>query len=296
MMNYIYNTKIYRIDIDTVHADLSKMGLKEYSKKDILNITNRINSLYLREKSEILYLILFLYKKLLDKESDYIEGKKVNFKFEFLKKKSRINIYLDNKYISLFMPFSILEKDEEFIIQSRMDSNLVIEANTLNILLKYFEKNIFMNYTSYHLLDQVEKLEEIYAEFLKEDITILPFEDISKLCSELLYFDSSYLRFDIDLENSLRLDVSDQIIKERIYAHPPYHFDSDYRDAPSYKIGVDKCLNILDFSSLFQLKDMDKSFMIHNNYTPKHLIGEVQKYKDSLDFSNKMVLDKYKHN
>lgn len=292
-MLYIYKPKILRYDIDIIHSELINGGFTQFSKSDIKNKIERINSLYLKDKSEIIFLILFLYKSFLDNECEYIEGHNINFKFEFISKKSRINIYTDNKFMSFYMPFSIKDNEKDITLFSRFDRSLNINIDVLNILLKYFEKSLFLHYSYMQLIEQEELLESVYTDFSKETNLQVSFADVSKVYAELLYFDTSYIRFDIDLDNSLRIDSNGQMVNKRVFAHPPYHFDSDYRDAPSYKIGIDKELQYEEFSTLFQLNG-ENSLMIQHGYEAQSMVGVVSQYKQTLNFDDPSIMEKYR--
>ena len=56
---------------------------------------------------------------------------------------------------------------------------------------------------------------------------------------------------------------------ERINVHPPYHFDTGFRDSVSFKIGLDTQLSEEEFKNIF-LEDKDCLF-IKKGYKPSIL-------------------------
>ena len=70
---------------------------------------------------------------------------------------------------------------------------------------------------------------------------------------------------------------------DRIFYHPPYHMDMDYRDTSNYKIAFDGDIsnNILD---IFQVNHTH-AFMVKADYHPNDIKQRVQVYFDNLPLS-----------
>ena len=107
--------------------------------------------------------------------------------------------------------------------------------------------------------------EDIYKDYCEDNGIVTTNKDvIEKLLIELLEYESSYIRFDIDFKNCR--DDKGEMTDERIGVHPPYHFDTDFRDSVSFKIGMDHQLAEEDFKSIF-FSDEDCLF-IKKGYKP----------------------------
>lgn len=244
-------------------------------------IQKRVNELVLRNKSELIYFCLILYKNFLDEE-EFIDDVKELFSYSFYTEISRIVVYSENKVTSFYMPFIPKYKGEARVLESRLNPTELISMEELIFLIEYFKYSIFLSFESDTLLEQADKIKAIKDSLSEQTMGYKSLDEdkLSRLVSELLFYDSSYLRYDIDLEHSL--DEERKFNKDRVFQHPPYHIDSDYRDAPSYKIGFDKEISKSEFLKLFQMEESTSSMIIKTNYKPQRLLGDVQKYKNSL--------------
>lgn len=245
-------------------------------------IQKRVNRLVLRNKSELIYFCLILYKNFLDEEEFIDDGKEL-FSYSFYTEISRIVVYSENKVTSFYMPFIPKYKGEVRLLESRLNPTELISMEELVFLIEYFKYSIFLSFERDTLLEQANKIAAIKDSLSEQTMGYksLDEEKLSRLVSELLFYDSSYLRYDIDLEHSL--DEEREFNRDRVFQHPPYHIDSDYRDAPSYKIGFDKKISKSEFLKLFQMEESTSSMIIKTNYKPQRLLGDVRKYKNSLE-------------
>ncbi|MHB9782479.1 hypothetical protein ACXM1Q_007000 [Streptococcus sp. 10F2] len=251
-------------------------------KSDYDMIRARVNSLIFRKKNELIYFCLILYKYFLD-EKEGVAGNKELFSFSFYKKISRIVVHSENKITSFYMPFIPNYQFETRVLESRLNPGVLISLDELIFLIEYFKYSMFLSFERQSFLDQTLKIESIKDSFSEQTMgfKLLDEEKLSKLVSELLFYDSSYLRYDIDLEHSL--DAEGQFDRDRVFEHPPYHIDSDYRDAPSYKIGFDKKISDDEFLKIFQMEKSTASMIIKDDYRPERLLGDVRQYRDSLN-------------
>ena len=253
---------------------------------DFKSITDRINSLHFMTKNELIYFCLTVFKKYLDEEDTlhYSKTKKVEFQFEFFTKKDRILVYSNNKIMSVYLPFRIYEDGGNRFIKSKLEPFDPINLDEILFLQQYFRNSLFLEYEKYSLIDQEGFIEEIKQNFVEsvEGFRNISIERMSKLISELSFYDSSYVRYDIDFENSIKHNESNILNENRVYAHPPYHIDSDYRQSSSYKIGFDKKLSKEEFRALFQA-DNEPAMLIHSGYKPGSLLNEVKAFISKLD-------------
>lgn len=255
-------------------------------KINIESIRKRVNGLNFKKKSELIYFCLVLYKYFLDGEErpsdEYVSEERVLFSFSFFKEISRIVIYSKNKITSFYMPFIPKDQLGNRSLESRLNTGEVVSLDELIFLIEYFKYNMFFSFESDTLFNQSLKIESIKDSFSEQTMgfKFLDEDKLSRLVSELLFYDSSYLRYDIDLLHSL--DENQEFRRDRVFQHPPYHIDSDYRDAPSYKIGFDKKLSSSEFLNLFQMEDAVYSMIIRENYEPENLVLDVKDFKRSL--------------
>lgn len=79
---------------------------------------------------------------------------------------------------------------------------------------------------------------------------------------------------------------------DRIFYHPPYHIDMDYRNASNYKIAFDGDIsnNILD---IFQINHTH-AFMVKSDYRPSAITQSVQSYFDNLVLSIAEKKERYR--
>lgn len=263
-------------------SSLNKSSNYIVDKQNIDDIRTRVNNLMFRKKGELIYFCLVLYKYFLDEEED-IPGEEL-FRFSFYTDIERIVVYSENKISSFHMPFkATIDEFGTRILESRINVGEQISRNDLIFLIDYFKYSIFLSFESDSFFEQLTTIEAIKVGFTSQAMGFQTLDEdkLSKLVSELLFYDSSYLRYDIDLEHSLK--EGKFFDRERVFQHPPYHIDSDYRDAPSYKIAFDRKISDVEFLNIFQMDKSAYSMIIKDGYKPERLIGDVQKYHISLN-------------
>ena len=172
-------------------------------------------------------------------------------------------LFSEEKFFSVALPFNILSNNGDFYLKSsKYKEEITIEA--LRILKILFDR-IIIEDLSLSLLDYAMLAEDIYKDYCEDNGIITTNKDvIEKLLLELLEYESSYIRFDIDFKNCR--DEKGKMTDARIGVHPPYHFDTDFRDSVSFKIGMDYQLVEEDFKNIF-FADEDCLF-IKKGYKP----------------------------
>ncbi len=131
-----------------------KSDKKKYSSSDSLVISNsrnqlsyneirinneiiksRINKLIFRNKNELIYFCLVLYKHFLDREEEYESSNDANFTFSFYKEIS-YNWFF-RKIKSLLIP--IIDRNQvDRSLESRLNPRETISVNELIVLIEYF--------------------------------------------------------------------------------------------------------------------------------------------------------------
>lgn len=251
-------TRYYLTDEKFLRSPLQetsqKFGLK--SKLD------KVNNLYFKEKIVVIDFLLYVYIQILENRLQKSYGYN-KFSLEILKKQHRLIIFLEEKFFSISLPFDILLSNGKLYLKSqKYKEEITIES--LRILKILFDKVIIED-LSLSLLDYAMIVEEIYKDYCEDNgIITTSVESISNLLLELLEYDSSYIRFDIDFENCL--DSNGEMTDERVCVHPPFHLDTDFRDSVSFKIGLDSNLGEEEFTNLF-LEETDCLF-IKKRYKP----------------------------
>ncbi|HEM6403373.1 TPA: hypothetical protein U2D33_001531 [Streptococcus suis] len=251
-------TRYYLIDEKFLRSPLQEtphtFGLK--SKLD------KLNNLHFKEKIVVIDFLLYVYIQFL--ENKVQERRTHNkFSFEILKKQHRLVLFSEEKFFSVALPFDILSNDDKFYFKSqKYKEKITIES--LRILKILFDRVIIEN-LSLSLLDYAMIVEDIYNDYREDNgIITTSIESISNLLLELLEYDASYIRFDIDFKNCCNSDG--EMTDDRVRVHPPFHFDTDFRDSVSFKIGLDFNLGEEGFTNLF-LEDKDCLF-IKKGYKP----------------------------
>ena len=208
---------------------------------------DKVNNLHFKEKIVLIDFLLYVYIQILENklQESRVQNK---FSFEILKKQHRLVLFSDEKFFSVALPFGILSNNGKLYLKSpKYKEEITIEA--LRILKILFDR-IIIEDLSLSLFDYVVIAEDIYKDYCEDNGIITTSKEIvEKLLLELLEYDSSYVRFDIDFENCR--DDKGEMTVERIGVHPPYHFDTDFRDSVSFKIGIDYQLAEEEFKSIF---------------------------------------------
>ncbi|MCY7018017.1 hypothetical protein MK366_10250 [Streptococcus sanguinis] len=223
---------------------------------------DKMNNLHFKEKIVIIDFLLYVYIQILEKklQSSRTQNK---FSFEILKQQHRLVLFSEEKFFSVALPFEILSNNGNFYLKSsKYKEEITIES--LRILKILFDR-IIIEDLSLSLLDYAILAEDIYKDYCEDNGIVTTNKDvIEKLLLELLEYESSYIRFDIDFKNCR--DEKGKMTDARIGVHPPYHFDTDFRDSVSFKIGMDYQLVEEDFKNIF-FADEDCLF-IKKGYKP----------------------------
>lgn len=300
-----YYGDILKINIDSlinVYADFKNLEIID-SRNNLRAIKERINNCYFICKNELIYIVLKLYLFLLDGREVGVQPDGKFFEFVFLESKERVVLKTRDivtneiKIMSLHSPF-IIDNNEysgQKILKSRFYTDRIISTSELIVLVSYFEESIFLEYEKKSLYTQLEIIEKIQNDLKKftEGYADIDLYLISELVGELQFLDTSYLRYDIDLSNSLQVDSSFKLNKSRIAYHPPYHIDSDYREKSNYKLGFSRKISDTEFLNIFQLRDSPAKIIVEDFDKYGALENDVRKYKNKLDFNDPEIKRKY---
>lgn len=149
-------------------------------------------------------------------------------------KMRRLFIYYGNSIHSIHFPFSvqITDKQLKFYYDSRE-----LDARKTSLLLEFFAK--------FDELETIDDMYEIFLTILEEyDLRDSSIENLFwKLISYMLTFEPAYLRYDEDFSDRMNEKT-----------HPAYHFDINYCNTSTFKLGLtkqlkmDECINILDIN------------------------------------------------
>lgn len=298
-----YYGDILRVNTDSLinmYADINDIEIID-SRNNLEEIKKRINNYYFICKNELIYIVLKLYLFLLDGRELGIQPDVKSFEFIFLEDKERVvlktrdTVSNETKIMSLYSPFIIDESSGQKILKSRFYTDRIISTPELMVLVSYFEESIFLEYEKKSLDTQLEIIEKIQNEMKKytEGYADIDLYQISELVGELQFLDTSYLRYDIDLSNSLQVDSSLRIDKNRIAYHPPYHIDSDYREKSSYKLGFSRKISESEFLNIFQLSKSPAKMIVEGFDKYGDLENDVKKYKSTLNFNDPEIKRKY---
>lgn len=256
------------------------------------NIAGRINNFYFRNKVELVLMVLKLYEYFLDRKDYILKNNSTIFTFDYHPIIKRIIIKHEDKYTSIVSFLSLYEQGTKRLLKL-IPENQVVGIQEVTILIRYY---LYLVANSIEILpwdEEYSTIESILNEYKADDESYLEIsiDDILLLNSRLLYYDTAYFRYEIDFENSIEVDNDCNLVIDRIFFHPPYHIDMDYRDVCNYKIAFDNDIsaNILD---VFQINNTN-AFMVKVDYMPNFITQSVQGYFDGLSLSEAEKKEKY---
>lgn len=150
-------------------------------------------------------------------------------------KMKRLFITFKNSVHSIHFPFNVYQNGEsiEFYYDEKE-----LDAKTTSILLDFFERfNMF------------ETMEDMYDMFLRT----LEEYDISggynenyfwKLICHMLVFEPAYLRYDEDFSSRMNPET-----------HPAYHFDINYCNTSTFKLGLQRKISMDDYIKFLDINE-----------------------------------------
>ena len=273
---------------------LVKEDLYSYKTDKLIvdRIAKRINNFYFRNKVELIFVLLKFYEYFLDCKDYILTSNKTLFVFDYYPNIKRIIIKHNTKYTSIVSFLSLYEqKNKRFL--KLMPENQIVGIQEISILIQYY---LYLVANSKDILpwdEEYSVIEQILNDYKSEDESYfeISIDNILLLNSQLLCHDTAYFRYEIDFENSIQVDDQCNLIEDRIFYHPPYHMDMDYRDVSSYKVAFDSDIseNIMD---IFQVNNTS-AFMVKVDYKPKTITQCVQSYFLNLPLSETQKKEKY---
>lgn len=148
-------------------------------------------------------------------------------------KMRRLFIYHGNCIHSIHFPFSVQinGKKLEFYYLDRL-----LDARTTSLLLEFFVK-----------FDKLETMEDMYEIFLKilDEYNLQDSYNENffwKLICYMLIFEPAYLRYDEDFSNRMNQKT-----------HPAYHFDINYCNTSTFKLGLTKQLKMDEYIKILDI-------------------------------------------
>lgn len=265
---------------------LLKEELNIYNNDRLLTVdtARRINDFYFRNKAELILVLLKFYESFLDKKDQIIKRGDTIFTFEYHSSVKKVMIKHNNKYTSIVSFLSLCEHESKRLLKI-MPQDQFVGIQEISILIQYY---LYLVANSKDILswdEEYDTIEGILNDYKADDNSYLDIsiDSILLLNSQLRYHDTAYFRYEIDFENSIEVDENCNLVLERIFYHPPYHIDMDYRNASSYKIAFDGDIsdNILD---IFQINHTH-AFMVKSDYRPDAITRSVQSYFNNLGLS-----------
>lgn len=204
----------------------------------VIYFNNKLNKEPIRNKSSIIKMIIRACEMIISKQYTKSETYKRNTKLPvYLHQLNRIFIDEENQLFSISFPFKIdLENSKVFFFENQINSKYFA---IIRSVIDDFDERCFS------ISDFKDKLDdnEAYVN-LKDEQDI-----IDKLITFLLCYETGYIRYDDDPETFKKYQNED-----RPSVHPQYHFDVNYTDKFSYKIGLYKSLKLSEFIDFFDPK------------------------------------------
>lgn len=185
----------------------------------------------LRTKKEFIILLLNTMKIFYIDESLLIGDGKISI---IIEKMSRIFYQVENKIFSIVFPFGIEFLKEGYRIYD-LDLNVDIDSKLISIMIDMINQ--------YELNEiSIEKMLDIYYDVLADTEDDINVNRAWNILCKLLTIELGYIRYDVDQEHA-----------EEIY-HPLNHFDINYSNNITYKIGLKKEIVLEDMISMLDIK------------------------------------------
>lgn len=185
----------------------------------------------IRSKQDAILLLLETLKIVNDTGGeDCNEGGRIII---YIDKMSRIFYETDKKIFSLCFPFSVEEKEDQYLRVYDSLTDLEITNQMISLLISIFKKD-----------GKIEESFENAMDFIiesAEDYEYKNIDDIWRLLFRLWYIEDGYIRYDYDSEH------------EDGKRHPLYHFDVNYSSGTTYKIGVKHALEIDEMKNILDV-------------------------------------------
>ena len=185
----------------------------------------------IRTKKECILLLLNTIKIFYIDERLLIGEGKISI---IIEKMSRIFYQVENKIVSIVFPFGIEVLQEKYRIYD-VELDVDIDSKLISIMLDMLNQ---------YELDKisVEKIIDIYYDIVTDTEDDINVNKAWQILCKLLTMELGYIRYDFDEEHA-----------ESIY-HPLNHFDVNYSNNITYKIGLKKEIELEDMISILDIK------------------------------------------
>lgn len=149
-------------------------------------------------------------------------------------KMSRLFFNSENKYYSIVFPFNLYQEDKDiklsYLHNISVDSYLI--SKTISAInCDEFNDNCILGFAD-SIFEYENESEEVWL-FLKE----------------LMLLEDGYIRYDND-----PIGFKEAVDKGSPHKHPLYHYDLNYTNRASFKIGLQKAYSIDEFIDLLNIK------------------------------------------
>lgn len=213
--------------------------LSDYEKEYIFNKAYRT-------KQDILKLLLYSTKLILNTEPISYPKSTGSYLFLKVEKMSRLIFFTDGKAFSISFPFQYFNYDEfekyaPTILMNGLDYKV---DNSVIVYMESILNSINLDDVDvWDILDKLESLPKEHYDSTGESIQYDKF--LSKLFLKLILHEDGYLRYDYD-ENGFK--------PENPHLHPYHHLDIFYSSKPTFKIGLKNSINYSDFIDILDIR------------------------------------------
>ncbi|WP_288382270.1 hypothetical protein [uncultured Acinetobacter sp.] len=199
-----------------------------------------------RTKQDILQLLLYSTKLILNTEPISYARSTGSYLFLKVEKMSRLIFFTDGKAFSISFPFQYFNYDEfdkysPTILMNGLDYKV---DNSVIAYLENILSNLDLdNVDIWDILESLESLPKEHYNSLGESTSFDKF--MSKLFLKLVLNEDGYLRYDYD-EIGFKPENPD--------LHPYHHIDVFYSSNPTFKIGLKKSINYSEFINIINIR------------------------------------------
>lgn len=155
------------------------------------------------------------------------------------------------KHFSFHFPFKVIQKEEQgykYNLIRLVITDVYIQLDTISFILFLLNMGVFGKDSRLHNLF-IDLPQLIGDDINTQKVSDEQMYDINEVIHELLMFEPSYLRFELD-------EVHDKTDDPDV--HPLHHFDIFYTDRTTFKLGVNKMCKFDDFCNILDNYTLDK--------------------------------------
>lgn len=202
--------------------------------KNVNSVFYKIVAKPMRTKKDFIRLLLETIKVFYVQEIAGTDGGKISI--IVVDKMSRVFYQLENKIFSIVFPFAIESADGQYRIYD-VNRDVDIDSKMISIMLQ-----LLMHINIKEM--SAEKILDTYCDEIEMGVEPQDIDAAYEILFDLLTIELGYIRYDYDEKH-----------KDIIY-HPINHYDINYSEDATYKIGLKQRIKIEDMISFLDIRSI----------------------------------------